>query len=48
MPAEGDHAEREHRVEEAIHNGEMEGLYVTSETRADADDTWPAASTPMN
>ena len=42
MPAEAitpdERTEREHRVEEAIHNGEMEGLYVTSETRADADD----------
>jgi Antitoxin VbhA len=30
--------EREHRVAEAIHSGEMEGLHVTSETRADADE----------
>jgi hypothetical protein len=31
-------AEREHRVDEAIHSGEMEGLRVTAGTRADADD----------
>lgn len=29
-------AEREHRVAEAIHNGEMEGLHVSPAGRADA------------
>ncbi|AXH37457.1 hypothetical protein DVJ78_17910 (plasmid) [Humibacter sp. BT305] len=30
--------ERERRVEEMIHSGEMEGLHVTAATRADADE----------
>ncbi len=33
-----EHAERAHRVDEAIHSGEMEGLHVTEATRADADE----------
>ena len=33
-----DRAERERRVQEAIHSGEMEGLEVDSATRADADE----------
>jgi Antitoxin VbhA len=33
-----EHAERAHRVDEAIHGGEMEGLHVTEATRADADE----------
>ena len=31
-------AERERRVAEAIHSGEMEGLHVDAATRADADE----------
>ena len=31
-------AERELRVAEAIHSGEMEGMYVDAATRADADE----------
>lgn len=31
-------AERELRVAEAIHSGEMEGLHVDPSTRADADE----------
>jgi hypothetical protein len=31
-------AERERVVDDAIHSGEMEGLTVTDETRADADE----------
>lgn len=31
-------AERERRVAEALHSGEMEGLHVTPPTRADAED----------
>lgn len=31
-------AERARRVSEAIHSGEMEGLTVTTATRADADE----------
>jgi len=30
--------ERERRVEEMVHSGEMEGLHVDRETRADADE----------
>ena len=30
--------ERERRVEELIHSGEMEGLHVDPQTRADADE----------
>ena len=31
-------AERERRVEEAIHSGEMEGLTVDPDTKVDSDD----------
>ena len=31
-------AKREWRVQQAVHNGEMEGLYVSSATLADADE----------
>ncbi|MBO0805291.1 MAG: hypothetical protein J2P25_19705 [Nocardiopsaceae bacterium] len=33
-----DCAERQQLVDEAVHSGEMEGLHVTAETLADADD----------
>lgn len=32
------HAERERRVEEALHSGEMEGFSVDSATLVDSDD----------
>lgn len=31
-------ADRQRRVSDAIHSGEMEGMHVTSATRADAGD----------
>ena len=33
-----DRAERQRRVEDAIHSNEMEGLHVNADTLADADD----------
>jgi hypothetical protein len=38
MSADTDRAERQQAVDEAVHSSEMEGLPVTAETRADADD----------
>ena len=35
---EAERAERERRVEDAIHSNEMEGLHVNADTLADADD----------
>lgn len=35
---EEDRAEREWRVQQAVHNGEMEGLHVSAATLADADE----------
>jgi hypothetical protein len=35
---EEERAEREWRVQQAVHNGEMEGLHVSAATLADADE----------
>jgi Antitoxin VbhA len=35
---EAERAERERRVEDAIHSNEMEGLHVNADTLADADE----------
>lgn len=35
---EAERAERQRRVEDAIHSNEMEGLHVNGDTLADADD----------
>jgi hypothetical protein len=36
--AESERAERQRRVEDAIHSNEMEGLHVNADTLADADE----------
>ena len=38
VAAEHDRAERQRRVEDAIHSNEMEGLHVNADTLTDADD----------
>ncbi len=38
VAAETDRAERQRRVEDAIHTNEMEGLHVNADTLADADE----------
>jgi hypothetical protein len=38
VATEPDRAERQRRVEDAIHSNEMEGLHVNADTLADADD----------
>ena len=38
VAAEPDRAERQRRVEDAIHSNEMEGLHANADTLADADD----------